>query len=159
MRVSVATLCAATIALAGCGESSENAAGDRNAADDNPRSVMTAAPSAAAPNCGRASAALINAIETGLEVDGGGSLRRGFIVRSKDFSKVFMVAAEIDGSGLRQKGDVGVWATNSRQGDGLIMAVDAVAQEFSDWGDADKTDAAIESSADGVAQAKECAEG
>jgi hypothetical protein len=36
---------------------------------------------------------VLDAIETGLEVTGGGSLRRGYIVRSQDFDKVYMVAA------------------------------------------------------------------
>jgi hypothetical protein len=40
-----------------------------------------------------------------------------------------------------------------------VFAVDSVAQEFSDWGDADKTDAAIDQSADRVEQARACAEG
>ena len=36
---------------------------------------------------------------------------------------------------------------------------DGVAQEFSDSGDADKTDAAIDQSADGEEEARVCAEG
>jgi hypothetical protein len=40
-----------------------------------------------------------------------------------------------------------------------VFAVDAVAQELSDWGDADKTDAGIDQSAHGVAEARSGAEG
>lgn len=50
---------------------------------------------------------------------------------------------------------MGVWAANSKRAERLIMAVSPVAQEFSDWGDSDKTDAAIDTSADGVSEAKE----
>jgi hypothetical protein len=76
-----------------------------------------------------------------------------------DFEKVYFVAAEIQGLGLEGDGDVGVWATNSKRAEGLILAVDGVAQEFSDWGDSDKTDAAIDQSADGVEEARACAQG
>lgn len=68
-----------------------------------------------------------------------------------------MVAADIQGSGLEGPDDVGVWATNSPKAQGFIFAVDGVVQEFSDWGDADKTDAAIDLSADGVDEARSCA--
>jgi hypothetical protein len=70
-----------------------------------------------------------------------------------------MVAADIQGSGLDGSGDVGVWATNSKRGGGLTYAVDSVAQEFSDWGDAEKTDPAIDQTANGVNEARSCAEG
>jgi hypothetical protein len=45
--------------------------------------------------CSRASRALLDAIATGLEVSGDGSLERGFVVRAKDFEHVYMIAAEI----------------------------------------------------------------
>ena len=98
-----------------------------------------------------------NAIATGLEVEGGAKLRNGFVVRSGDFEKVYVVAADIQGLGLEGGDDVGVWATNSPEAEGLIYAVDSVAQEFSDWGDADQTDAGITESSDGVDQARSCA--
>jgi hypothetical protein len=109
--------------------------------------------------CQRASRRLLDAIETGLTVTRGGNLRRGYIVQSKDFEKVYMVAADIQGSGMQGSDDIGVWATNSPQGEGVIYAVDGFAQEFSDWGDADKIAAAIDQTADGVEEARSCAKG
>jgi hypothetical protein len=109
-------------------------------------------------SCKRASKKLLDAIETGLQVDGRGNLRHGYVVRSKDFAKVYMVAADIQAAGLEGPDEVGVWATNSPQAEGVIYAVDGIAKEFSDWGDASKTDAAIDISADGVNEAKRCAE-
>ena len=91
-------------------------------------------------------------------MDGGGRLRNGFTVRSADFKKMYMVAADIQGPGLEGNEDIGVWATNSLGDGGLTFAVDSVAQEFSDWGDGDQTDAAISESDDGVEQARSCAE-
>jgi hypothetical protein len=71
-----------------------------------------------------------------------------------------MIAADIQGTGLEGEGDLGVWASNALEpGQGIVMAVDAVAQEFSDWPDADTTDANITSSSDGVSEARDCAEG
>jgi hypothetical protein len=49
-------------------------------------------------------------------------LRDGFIVRSGDFEKVYMVAADIQGPGLERAGDVGVWAINSPNAEGLVYA-------------------------------------
>jgi hypothetical protein len=68
-----------------------------------------------------------------------------------------MVAADIHGIGMEGNGEIGVWATNSLDGSGLIFAVDGLAKEFSDWGHGDTTDANIMQSSDGVAEAKECA--
>jgi hypothetical protein len=99
-------------------------------------------------------------IASALTVQGGGSLRNGQAVKSNDFQNVFMVAADLQGSGLGGTGDIGVWATNSLDPNaGIVMAVDGVAKEFSDWPDADKTTAAITLGADGVSEAKRCAGG
>ncbi len=140
--------------IAGC-------AGDTTSEESEGSQAQAPSPQTASDaKCERASRELLDAIGTGLEVGGGGELRRGYIVRSGDFEKVYMVAADIQGPGLEGGDDIGVWATNSKQaGGGIIMAVNGVAQEFSDWGDADKTDAAIDQSADGVDQAIACVEG
>jgi hypothetical protein len=107
--------------------------------------------------CERVSSAVLNAIAEGLTVSGSGTLRNGYAVKSKDFSKVYMVAADIQGVGMEGEGEVAVWATNSVDGTGLIFAVDGLAKEFSDWGHGDETDANITQSSDGVSEAKECA--
>jgi hypothetical protein len=60
--------------------------------------------------CRKAPGALVAAIEEGLTASGGGQLRRAYIVRSDDFEKVYMVAADIQGDGLEGDGDIGVWA-------------------------------------------------
>lgn len=157
-RVLTVLLTAAALAVGACGEepAEEATPNDRQkqaeATPDQAKSAKAA--------CEKASRKLLDAISTGLEVSGGGGrLSSGHIVKSADFEKVYMVAAEIDGPGLEDKGDVGVWATNSKSANGMVFAVDAVAQEFSDWGDGDKIDAQIDRSSHGVAEAKECAEG
>jgi hypothetical protein len=111
-----------------------------------------------AGSCERASEKLLKAIGTGLEVDGGGSLRNGFVVRSSDYRKIYMVAADIQGPGMEGDDEVGVWATNSPEAEGVILAVDGFAQEFSQWPDADRADAGITQADDGVEKARSCAE-
>jgi hypothetical protein len=49
---------------------------------------------------------------------------------------VWYVSAVIRGPGLGSD-TVGTWATNSLEaGEGLIIAADSIAREFSDWGEA-----------------------
>lgn len=152
MRTLSAGLACAALLLAAC-SGTEKADGDNR----------TESPQATAPattvtgRCERVSSAVLNAIAEGLTVEGGGTLRNGYAVKSDDFSKVYMVAADIQGAGMEGDGEVGVWATNSLDGAGLIFAVDGLAKEFSDWGHGDTTDAHITQSSDGVAEAKECA--
>ena len=137
------------LALVACGESDD---ADAGGGDQGQQETQA---------CQRAVKDLVSAIETGLTVTGSGGLRRAYIVRSDDFEKVYMVAAEIQGAGLEGGGDIGVWAKSGppKVGGGLILAVDTTAQEFSDWGDADKTDASIDESAAGVNEARACTEG
>jgi hypothetical protein len=138
------------VAAGGCGQDQDSPS------SGNGKRQATPTPTAA---CERASRELLDAIATGLDVGGGESrLRNGYAVRSGVFEKVYMVAADIQGSGMEGPDDIGVWATNSPEAEGVIYAVDAVAQEFSDWGDADKTQAGITASSDGVDEARSCAE-
>jgi hypothetical protein len=68
--------------------------------------------------------------ETGIKTTG--DLGKAAAVRSEDFEKVFYVSAVIEGPDV-----VGTWATNSlKVGEGLIIAADPVAMEYSDWGEA-----------------------
>jgi hypothetical protein len=150
IRFLVGVVC--LLAVASCG-------GTETADSDN----RTESPQATGPpttvpgRCEKVSNAVLNAIAKGLTVTGGGTLRNGYAVKSDDFSKVYMVAADIEGTGMEGNGEVGVWATNSLDGTGLIFAVDGLAKEFSDWGHGDTTDANITLSSDGVDEAKECA--
>ena len=152
MQIRLALLACAIFMLAACSET-DTAGGDNR----------TESPQATAPattvtgRCEKVSSALLNAIAEGLTVSGGGTLREGYAVKSNDFAEVYMVAADIQGTGMEGGGEIGVWATNSLDGGGSIFAVDGLAKEFSDWGDGDTTDANITQSSDGVSEAKECA--
>jgi hypothetical protein len=106
--------------------------------------------------CVNVPASVVRAIATGLTVEGGGSLRFAQAVKSSDFASVYFVSADIQGSGLEGSDDVGTWATNRLALGGLIFAVDGVAQEFSDWGHGDTTDADMTMADDGGDLSTEC---
>jgi hypothetical protein len=153
MRIRLVVVgCVVLVILAGCGGTETAESDDRT---ESPQA--TAAPTTVVGRCEKVSSAVLNAIAEGLTVTESGTLRNGYAVKSKDFSKVYMVAADIQGAGMEGNGEVGVWATNSLDGTGLIFAVDGFAKEFSDWGHGDTTDANITASSDGVSEAKECA--
>jgi hypothetical protein len=116
-----------------------------------PRATPRATPRPLVSRCNPASAALLSRIEQGLTVYGGGSLANGQTVKSRDFESVYFVAADIQGEGV----EVGVWATNSLTS-GLTYSVNALAKEFSDWGDGGATDARLSMSDDGAAEAEAC---
>jgi hypothetical protein len=152
MRFRPLTIAACLLSLAACG-GTETAESDNRT--ESPQA--TAPPTTVTGRCEKVSSAVLNAIAEGLTVTGGGTLRNGYAVKSDDFSKVYMVAADIQGAGMEGDNEIGVWATKSLDSAGLIFAVDGVAKEFSDWGHGDTTDAHITQSSDGVSEAEECA--
>ena len=107
--------------------------------------------------CEAVSQAMLDLIDDQLTVDGG-SLRNGFAVKSEDYENVYMIAADIQGPGMDDDGQVGVWAANGLEPEGslIILAVDGLAKEFSDWFDGDQTDAQLSLADDGVDEAREC---
>ena len=152
MRIRFMISVACVLTMVGCGGTDTTDSDNRTQSPQKP-----AAPTTVVGRCEKVSSALLNAIAEGLTVSGGGTLREGYAVKSKDFSEVYMVAADIQGTGMEGNGDIGVWATNSLDGSGLILAVDGLAKEFSDWKHGDTTDANITLSSDGVSEARECA--
>lgn len=112
----------------------------------------------AALACEEVSQAMVDAIQTGVKVEGGtATLRFAQAVKSNEFNKAWMISADIEGPGLEDSDDVGTWMSNDLEpGRGLIFSVDSVAKAFSDWGPADTTDAAATSQTHGVAESKAC---
>jgi hypothetical protein len=157
-RIGVLLVVAGAFAVGGCGESEQASSGGNGGDGSQGSGGGSGSQGGKTASCRRAPQKVLNRIEAGLEVDGGGKLRNGYAVRSGDFKKVYMVAADIQGPGLEGNDDIGVWAVTFLGNGGLTYAVDNVAQEFSDWGDGDQTDAAITASDDGVDEARSCAE-
>lgn len=106
---------------------------------------------AAASRCVPVTGELLDAIATGLQVSGGGSLEHGQAVRSNDFNSVYFVAARIKGAGL-DASSIGIWATNDLAADGPFYAVDGYAHQFSDWGQSKD----VSQFDDGAQEAKSC---
>jgi hypothetical protein len=76
-------------------------------------------------------------------------------IKSPDFAKVYFIAMKFSAAGVEDQ--VGVWASNSLEpGGGLIMAIDGVAQQFSDWGPGSSTAAKISAADPSVAAAESC---
>jgi hypothetical protein len=74
---------------------------------------------------------------------------------SPDYAQVYFVAATVAVPGAEQ---IGVWATNDIVPGalGTILAVDDTAQTFTDWPDADESEARISKSDSAVTAAIGC---
>ena len=119
-----------------------------------------ATPSTPDPSrCMPASPAQLEAIRSGIkDVQSSNDVRKGFAVLSKDYQRVYFVAAKIYGPSMDNGAGPGVWAI-SGTGDnpGATFSVNSYAREFSNWGDGSKTQAAITMQADGAREAETCA--
>ena len=104
--------------------------------------------------CESPSRKLLDGIASGLEVSGGGTIGRGGAVRSGAHSNGYFVAAEIQGSGMDD--EVAVWFTNRLDGSGMIFSVDNMAQAFSVFPDAGRTDAEATMSDPGARESLTC---
>lgn len=102
----------------------------------------------------------MNAIATGLTVQGGGTLRNAQAVKSNDSKSVWFISADIDGPGMDEEDDIGTWAKTGplAVGDGLILSVGPLAQQFSDWGHGDTTDENLAMDDDGAQESYDCVE-
>lgn len=127
-------LVAVVLALSGCGGELEET-GDEGAEGGGGE---------AAARCQQVPRTFVRSLQQGLTVQGGGTLRWAHAVRSRDDigglyegKRVWFVSAEIQGPGFGGKDEIGTWATTSRptgRESALIMAVDPIAREFSEWG-------------------------
>lgn len=80
---------------------------------------------------------------------------RATAVKSPDFKNLYFVAVQFTAEGIDKQ--TGVWASNALQaGDGVILAVDGIAQQFSDWPHGNETDADISPADSSVATATDC---
>jgi len=107
--------------------------------------------------CENVSENIVADIESGLEINGGGSLRRVKAVKSTDFSSLYFISADLEGAGLESTDDIATFATNKLDGTGMIFTVNHTAQTFSVWPFGPNTKAGMSMSDDGAAQSQACA--
>lgn len=100
---------------------------------------------------------MVAVLEDALTVQGGGSISEAAADRSNSFQRIYFIAAEIEGPGLEGSGDVGVWASNRLEGGaGLTFSVNAMAEEFAQFGSGRRTDWNITMADDGAYESEDC---
>lgn len=161
------TVMALAALLGGCGgseaESDEEAAApeqrETEEPEDEPEEEPSPTPPARSKRCLDVEPAKLAAIAAGEEDGVGGiTFSSGAAVKSEDYSEVYMIAGRFTVPGVKQP-QVGIWASNSLAADqGVLLAVDGFAEQFTVWPDADDSAAKIRLGSDGVDEAKECLE-
>jgi len=112
------------------------------------------------PRCVPASPAQIEIIRIGVQgVEETNNIKSVWAVRSNEFERVWMVAAEITGPEISPKDVIGVWAIagdlqNPSSG---AVSVNNYALIFSDWADGPRSQLDLSDFTDGVQEALECA--
>ena len=96
----------------------------------------------------------MNTIASGEQTGVGMIPNKAFAVKSPDFNNVYFVALDFSAPGIDNV--IGVWATNNLGNEGIILAADFVAQEFTVWPWGSVTDAKISPSDPFIEKAKEC---
>jgi hypothetical protein len=100
---------------------------------------------------------LVSSIDHGLTIQGGGTFRNAKAVKSIDYETVYFISGDLQGAGLEGDADIATFARNGElDGSGMIIAVDEVANEFSDWGDGRTMKSPITMSDDGASQSQDC---
>jgi hypothetical protein len=120
---------------------------------------------ATSPDVGRARCAtvppqVVEAIGATLTVEGGGTLRNPWAVRSRDHDGVWFVSAEIDGPEREDDGDIATWAfLDPDLQEGEIVPVDDLAQELSQPDEpAQEQELTFVMGDDGVVESRGCVE-
>ena len=119
-------------------------------------SATSAEPTAApAARCEKVSPELRATIAQGAQPAFAGlEITEAAAVRSRQYSKVYMIAGRITTADEQQ---VGVWATNSLSPDeGVLLSVDGYAEQFTIWPKASETSAEIRLGDEGTFEAIAC---
>ena len=114
----------------------------------------------AAARCETVPLAVVDRIAAGLTVQGA-TLGNARAVRSGDFDRVWLVAAQVDTPGATSTPQIGLWATNSLQAGapGSILAIDSVARSVSRFGSGGSGSGGISSASDGATDVRSCVTG
>jgi len=111
--------------------------------------------------CLDVSPAVTELIASNLTIDGVGTIRNLKAVQSNDFEKVYFVSGDLQGPGLEGERDIATFATNNIEnatGGVLVLSVNNVADEFSDWFHGPDTDHNTTMRNHGARESQECVE-
>lgn len=99
---------------------------------------------------------IVDWIEKGLTANGEAKLVNAQAVKSNNFEKVYFVSAEFTGPGFNN--EVGTWSTNNIEDEALVLSVNAMAKEFTDWfhGDREGAQFHVTMAYDGGYESQEC---
>jgi hypothetical protein len=136
-----ATLVAFGLLVTACGGDDDGSAAQRGTTEERATTEGQATTTAPAEKpkpseeCKRVPAALVAAIQEGFTTRGV-TLRRAYGVRSNDLKNAWYISGDLQGPGLEGRDDIATWVKSGDLvvGGGLILASNAVAKEFSDWG-------------------------
>ncbi|MBA2569297.1 MAG: hypothetical protein H0V11_08125 [Actinobacteria bacterium] len=115
---------------------------DRSAAEQateeraqNQESATTTSAEQPSAECKRVPAALVAAIQEGITVRGA-QLHNVYGVRSNDLEHAWYISGDLQGPGLDDNDDIATWAKSGdlKIGGGQLIASNAQARAFSDWG-------------------------
>lgn len=102
----------------------------------------------------------VGGIESGLEVQGGGSLRNVKAVRSGSHAEAYFVSADLQGPGLEGDHEIATWMTTDIEGyGGLVVSVSEHAKGFSVFPDGAQTQARATMSDPGARESVRCSQG
>lgn len=137
---------ALVLAFAAVGALSDSAENDVGGAVTSQAETVSSAPDQEEPTNGEEAAKpsaecvavppdLVEALEEGFNTRGT-SLRNAYAVKSNDLEDAWYISGDLEGPGLDGEDEIATWAKGGdlEVGGGLIIASDAVAREFSDWG-------------------------
>jgi hypothetical protein len=99
---------------------------------------------------------VVERLNSGLNINGGGEIRNLKAVKSNSFESVYFISGDLQGAGLEGNTDIATYATNKLDYTGLTLSVDAVAVEFSDWPDVKTTNLGVSIGDEGYFESREC---
>lgn len=121
-----------------------------------PRVEPEPEPEPEGPACENVDQVVLDRIAQGAQDGVGLALTRGAAIKSEQFEKAYLVAAEYTAEGVDPS--VAVWFTNSIDPTepGMMMSADATAKALTVWPDAAATDAALSAADPEVIAARDC---
>jgi len=148
MRATFALIATTALIATGCGGETD---------PQNPEAATS--PDVGRARCATVPPQVVEAIGATLTVEGGGTLRNPWAVRSRDHDGVWFVSAEIDGPEREADGDIATWAfLDPDLQDGDVVPVDDLAQELSQPTEGAEQEVTFVMGDDGVVESRGCVE-